>query len=144
MALSQLVYVSRMIKGVDEEMIRQIIVASGPRNASRDISGILLWFGRNFLQLLEGEEAVITALYERIACDPRHEAVERLLLKPIARRMFPEWGMEMADVSSKTLIDRPRLLRMVNDIRQNLPTQNSSLETRVLINDYRQQLTKAA
>ena len=59
-------------------------------------------------------------------------------------RMFPEWGMELADLNHKATLDRARLLRMVEDVRANADTSHYAVEARILLQDFRQQLAAAA
>lgn len=52
------------------------------------------------MQLLEGEEAVVTALYARIAQDPHHHNVFKLADKAIAVRSFAQWSMAFEKVAA--------------------------------------------
>ena len=63
------------------------------RNCSIGVSGILLFADGTFLQVLEGEEASVRSLYEKIARDPRHKGVKIVLEREAKRRSFPDWAM---------------------------------------------------
>jgi hypothetical protein len=54
---------------------------------------MLLYRDGFFIQALEGEEEVITTLFEKIKLDKRHHTVLLLYKEPITRREFPDWTM---------------------------------------------------
>lgn len=68
-------------------------------NAQHSITGSLIYGNGQFMQVLEGEQAVISALYERIAADSRHEAVVKLVDMPLAKRSFSQWSMAFHELS---------------------------------------------
>ncbi len=144
MALAQIIYVSRRAPRLSRRSLDSIVRESEKRNADRGVTGVLLCCGDNVMQLLEGEADVITPLFEHIAEDPRHTAVELILQKPVRRRLFPEWGMALADLEKKAALNRPRLLGLIQTIRARTDTSAHSVEARVLINDFKQQLMQAA
>jgi FAD-dependent sensor of blue light len=62
-------------------------------NKARRICGALLVHEDWFVQVLEGEEPEVRALFDRIAGDPRHEAVTELDSGPVEARVFARWAM---------------------------------------------------
>ena len=140
MALTQLVYVSRRPITLDRRVLEDIVARSARFNASRGITGILLCCGQHFIQLLEGELAEVMELFERIRCDERHTDVRCLLVKNVARRLFPEWGMGLADLDAQGVLNTDRLRRLLDDVRAAHDTGPFSLEARLLLNDFRAQL----
>ena len=88
----QLIYTSQPF-GFDDAVLAGILVASRRNNPRADITGCLICRHDVYLQLLEGPEAAVEALYARIALDDRHLAIERLVAGPVDARMFPEWAM---------------------------------------------------
>lgn len=92
MSLTQLIYISEPF-GFDEAMLSGILVQARRNNPALGITGCLVCRHDLYLQLLEGEAEPVEALYERIAADDRHLAVERLHSGPVASRMFPDWAM---------------------------------------------------
>lgn len=87
------IYISAASGPVDEAVIQGLLEVSRRNNARLGVTGLMLYHDGNFLQVLEGEEAVVTALYDRIALDGRHRGVIRLLGGPITERAFPDWQM---------------------------------------------------
>jgi hypothetical protein len=56
-----------------------------------------------FVQVLEGEQATVSALYERIKQDGRHRDVTTFADKTIAQRAFGEWAMAFHHASPQQL-----------------------------------------
>lgn len=76
------------------EELELLTERAGAFNAERAISGVLLYGGGRFLQLLEGEAQAVKDLYRnRIVPDPRHEDCCVLLDEPCNTRLFPYWSM---------------------------------------------------
>jgi hypothetical protein len=92
MALIQLVYASRPF-GFDTAILSGILVTARQHNPAHDITGALLCRADLYLQLLEGPQDAVTALYAGIARDDRHLEVTELLRRDITERMFPKWAM---------------------------------------------------
>ena len=90
--LSQYLYISTA-PTLPREAVDAILAASARNNPARGITGLLLFNGRNFLQLLEGEECEVAALMETITADPRHSGVSVLDRRSIAARACPDWAM---------------------------------------------------
>lgn len=80
-------------QSVDLE-IGRILRACKINNPKREIGGVLHYGYGYFFQALEGERAAVEALYEKIAQDGRHGAVQILDIQPIDRRYFPDWSMK--------------------------------------------------
>jgi hypothetical protein len=62
-------------------------------NKRQRISGALLLSDDTFVQVLEGEEEPVRALYARIEKDPRHELVTLLDAAEHVDRVFARWSM---------------------------------------------------
>jgi Sensors of blue-light using FAD len=144
MPLLHLVYCSRRTPCLTMDVLDSIISVSSKNNNALNITGVLYCCGNNLMQLLEGEPAAVTALYEKISADPRHSHVELLLSKTVNKRLFPEWGMGLLNPDCKEVITVQRLRRLVEEVRNNHDTALHTVETRLLLNDFRMQLDHAA
>lgn len=91
--LSQYLYISTA-PTLPREEVEAILATSARNNPARGITGLLLFNGRNFLQLLEGEESEVAALMETITADPRHSGVSVLDRRGIESRACPDWAMK--------------------------------------------------
>lgn len=100
--LFALVYASVAEQKFTEEELLALLAEARAKNAPLGITGLLLYHDGSFLQLLEGPEDVVRALYEKIEHDPRHFRTEILAQEPIAERAFPDWAMGFKNVGQLT------------------------------------------
>jgi hypothetical protein len=80
--LFQILYVSRLVSASDFVAVKDIVAVSRRTNPERGITGALLFDGEYFGQLLEGSEAEVTKLMQRIEADPRHGTLTVLFRGP--------------------------------------------------------------
>nr|WP_199064866.1 BLUF domain-containing protein [Chromobacterium sp. ASV5] len=98
MALVHCIYCSALAAGqFDDAALRELLSKARRRNAELGVTGMLLFHRRSFFQVLEGERDVVEALFARIAADPRHVSVVKIILEPIAKRDFGDWSMGLAE-----------------------------------------------
>ena len=97
MALHEIVYVSLACEEMSTAQLQAILQTSRVHNGQAGITGMLIYFEREFVQLLEGEADEVTALYDRIAEDRRHQQVYKLWDEPISERSFAGWSMAFLD-----------------------------------------------
>ena|SRR6185312_13282876 len=90
--MRQLLYASNTSRDVSQALLDDILAASRRNNAGAGISGMLLYLDGGFMQVLEGEEAAVAAVYARIAKDKRHWNAQ-VLLDREAPRAFADWSM---------------------------------------------------
>ncbi|HVG15941.1 MAG TPA: BLUF domain-containing protein [Chitinophagaceae bacterium] len=95
-----LVYLSAAAPFFKEEDLKEILFKSRKNNTRAGITGLLLFHEGNFIQVLEGNKADISALYERIALDHRHKLLIKLVDEPTEKRNFPDWSMGYKAVST--------------------------------------------
>jgi Sensors of blue-light using FAD len=91
--MKSVLYVSVADPDLESDAIDDLVSHSQSRNMAAGITGIMLYNGSNFMQLIEGEGPAIDACFDRICADPRHSGVATLRNAPIAVREFPEWAM---------------------------------------------------
>ena len=77
------------------------------RNTASDITGIMLYRGGNFVQVLEGPEEAVRKTFRRIEADPRHTGMLVTLEQRVDERDFPEWSMGFGNVSDADVADVP-------------------------------------
>jgi len=63
----------------------------------------LLYFNGSIIQVLEGPEERVKALYEVIRRDPQHTQVIKLYSDPIEHRSFSDWSMGYKTLSAREL-----------------------------------------
>ena len=91
--MKQLIYVSSAVSAMSEEELEALLDKARARNASRDLTGVLLYAGGNFIQVLEGDEQDVDEVFANILGDSRHEGCIVVRDEPIASRRFPDWSM---------------------------------------------------
>ncbi|HNR31310.1 MAG TPA: BLUF domain-containing protein [Candidatus Hydrogenedentes bacterium] len=93
MSLVRLIYVSRMTEACDTAAIQDILKVSRRNNPARDITGMLCYDPKYFMQCLEGPNNAVNDLYRDIARDIRHTQVTLLDYQEIEERAFGQWSM---------------------------------------------------
>ena len=99
--LVRLMYASRAVESVDAEALVAILKKSKERNPAIGVTGVLCYCAnaRIFLQVLEGGRNPVSALYNRIAQDPRHRDVALLSYEEIGERHFSGWAMGQVNMN---------------------------------------------
>lgn len=106
--LSQHLYISTA-PSLSRDEVDAILTSSARNNPANGITGLLLYNGRNFLQLLEGESEALKTLMMRIAHDPRHTGVSVLGHKHIEERACPDWAMKRLLIAESVVARREML-----------------------------------
>ena len=100
----QLVYVSKAAKSFGKSELTKLLRQANANNKKAGISGILVYKDDQFIQVLEGEEADIRDLFEKIRQDPRHTEISILAQGYIPQPEFPDWAMGFRDISQDDLL----------------------------------------
>jgi len=98
--LKTLTYTSRARLDLRDEEVSAIHQTARHLNALDGISGLLLFDGSRFLQIVEGSEDAVDNLVGRLRMDPRHSAFEIRDERYVERRSFADWSMELVRVSA--------------------------------------------
>ena len=101
--LRQYLYISTA-PNLGQDDIGNILDSCQRNNRERNVTGLLLYNGRNFLQLLEGEHADLLWVMRRISSDERHSGISVLEDMDAHERACPDWTM--------------RNIRLVDDVAQ--------------------------
>jgi Sensors of blue-light using FAD len=94
--LIRLVYASTAQSGVDLNEFKRILLQAQANNHRRDLTGMLAFNSKIFLQALEGSREQINDLYAKLLRDPRHNTVTLLSYKEIEERHWANWSMGFA------------------------------------------------
>lgn len=89
-------YMSTASADFGETALLQLLEQARGFNERLGVTGVLMYGGGRFVQILEGCPSVVRPLYARIERDPRHGRLEKLADGPIARREFARWHMSFA------------------------------------------------
>jgi len=127
--LSQTVYASRATVACDGPLLSALLERARHRNAELGVTGVLLYHAGAFLQVLEGVPDVVTALYQKIERDRRHDRVVVLQRRVVTERSFSEWSMGLMKVDSKALGAAPGLNAFLAGGILNLAEDSERLST---------------
>ena len=101
--LIHIIYSSAAKSHFGSEELLTLLGSARSKNTSLNISGMLLHIEGSFLQVIEGNESDIDALFETISQDPRHGNIVTIVRESIPRRAFSDWSMGFADISREDL-----------------------------------------
>ena len=100
MNLASLTYTSLARLDLDSSDLEDIHRSARELNALDGITGLLVFNGTHFLQIIEGASDAIEDLVQRLRRDPRHSGFEVRDRHAIEARSFPDWSMELVRVSA--------------------------------------------
>jgi hypothetical protein len=103
MSLKSLTYTSLARLDLDSGDLDAIHAKARELNALDGISGLLIFNGTHFLQIVEGSPEAVDELVERLRLDRRHSAFEVRDEREVERRAFPGWSMELVRVSTNDM-----------------------------------------
>lgn len=98
--LQQRIYSSAATATFTEVELSRLLLTARRNNQRVGVTGMLLYDKGSFLQVLEGEEAAVQALFERIERDPRHGRVRTLMCQATAARAFGDWAMGFVSIGA--------------------------------------------
>jgi len=93
MHLQELVYTSMSDIHAEPDDVKDILASSERNNTAAGITGLLLYDGERYIQILEGEPLKVETLFRTISNDTRHFDLELLHKGPITGRSFKDWRM---------------------------------------------------
>lgn len=121
----EIIYVSRRTPVVSRaQVVDDIVLPSLRRNRANDITGCLWFDDTHFVHLLEGEEAKVAPLFDRIAKDPRHKNV-----KVICRTHHPVRSFERCHIHVVTDASDQSIQDIVDHYTKHCPDDTDCTET---------------
>jgi hypothetical protein len=142
MELSRLIYISDATCDFSSANLKKLVDRAKINNQRMGITGLLLFSGGHFMQLLEGDWLAISSLYTRISADPRHTNAQQLLHKESDHRLFPDWGMQLVDPDRLHALDRAKIEKTILLLR--LKPLDAEAAAMKLMEEFRRQFTEAA
>lgn len=101
MPLKSITYTSLASLDLTEEDVDAILASARSSNALDGITGLLVFNGTHFMQVVEGAPHAVDDLIDRLRRDQRHSGLEIRDQREIAERFFPDWTMELVRVTSR-------------------------------------------
>ena len=102
MHLVRLIYVSEVVGNVSNDDIEQILTSARKNNDRFQVTGLLCFNRKYFLQCLEGSREMVNKTYHLICNDKRHDNIVLLDYREIDHRAFHNWSMGYMPESSLT------------------------------------------
>ena len=97
--LIRLVYVSKAARYMQTNELQALLHQSRKNNQKRNLTGMLLYASGSFIQVLEGAEKDVLAVYDAVQADPRNVGHIVLDQRRISDRTFLSWWMGFRDLS---------------------------------------------
>lgn len=98
-----LVYVSSASREMGEEELLHLLEQSRNRNKRQNVTGMLLYIGGNFFQVLEGSNEDVEEIYECITKDQRNKGNIIILKENINERTFSGWSMGFKHLTAQNV-----------------------------------------
>lgn len=96
--LTTIIYRSHLRDDAPLRALEDMVTAANIKNRRSDVTGILLFNGHHFFQLLEGPEEQVKEIYRCICKDSRHHNIVELMCDYAPARRFGKVGMELFDL----------------------------------------------
>lgn len=134
MTLKSLTYTSLAQLDLSAGDLEDIHRSARAMNGLNGITGLLIFNGTHFLQVIEGGQEAIDVLVEKLRRDPRHTGFEIRDIAFVEERSFPQWSMELIRIEAsyfealESIEDRlPET--MAPQIRDRVLTMTQSIST---------------
>jgi hypothetical protein len=98
--MHQVVYSSAAVVPFTEAELTELLARARLNNDRLGVSGMLLYHEGSFLQVLEGDAAVLEGLFTTISADKRHHRIIALLRREVDERHFGGWKMGFASMKN--------------------------------------------
>ena len=98
-----IVYFSTWKEPFQEQDLVATLERSRQNNAVDDITSVTLYVRGNIIQVLEGQQEAVEALYARIEQDHQHTNVSKVLSRPIQKRLFAGSALAYETITTRQL-----------------------------------------
>ena len=101
----ELIYCSSSSNDLSTDDLEDILNTARTFNTKNDITGCLLYYKSEFIQILEGEKSIIQKLYNNISKDKRHKGTILVAEGEKEERSFDNWSMAFYELSDDDVND---------------------------------------
>ena len=112
----ELIYSSKVKQGLNEKDISAILESSRHYNQKNSITGCLLLYNNQFVQILEGEKKEVIALYAKITQDSRHNDIILWAENDKSKRVFKDWRMAFHNFNDEPIKNIEDFIALTNAI----------------------------
>jgi Sensors of blue-light using FAD len=103
--MRRIIYSSQATHDVGPQELTELLAVARDLNQRVGLTGMLLYCGQSFLQVLEGEPRALQETYARIGADDRHTKLRLLMDAEVASPLFPDWSMGFDHVDDEELAE---------------------------------------
>ena len=111
-------YTSRALANDSFVQLEQLCQTSAAHNKLVGVTGLLVFDGVRYIQLIEGEASAVTLLMARIARDSRHDKIVYMINGCTPERAYKKW--DLACVGFQANLSVPQLLADVKEKVRNV------------------------
>ena len=130
----RLIYKSKASPDVTDADFRTIAMFSSIWNKRQNISGLLLHYNGQIMQVLEGPEAAVKELYTKIERDKRHYDVTVEMSRSCNTPIFQEWSMGYRPLDSAEQMDA--FFELTRENLESAIPQTANEELRQVVGDF--------
>ncbi len=111
----QLTYVSTQTRAMGAADLIGMLNQAQIANDQLGITGLLLHREDSFFQIIEGDQASVEALFQKIESDSRHTRVEVMFRGASQGREFPDWKMGFLELDGIDVRMLPAFSNFLDD-----------------------------
>ncbi len=131
--MHHIMYISKATVIVQEEELKEMLTQWRRNNQRDDITGMLLYSGDHYVQLIEGPAENLKKLFSKISQDYHHTNIIKLADGKITHRLFPDWTMGFQGVAEESLAGLAGYVNPVSaQFEDSLPEQEEDSPVTVL------------
>jgi hypothetical protein len=115
-----IVYMSRATRNLSTQELNDLCEHSADSNRKLRVTGLLVYDGHRYMQVIEGDADIVKGLMQRIACDNRHDHISYMADSPLKERAFAAWSLACVgfgpnDIAASLLTDVKYRVRNIGD-----------------------------
>lgn len=124
MHLKSLTYTSWARSTISDSDVEAILRSARTNNPLDGLTGVLIFNGSAFMQVLEGAENAVDEMARRLEGDPRHFNMHVREQRLISERAFPDWSMAYLRLQGQEYVGESNVERA---LRRNLPDSTRNI-----------------
>ncbi|GAA3623547.1 BLUF domain-containing protein [Flavivirga jejuensis] len=98
--LKTICYISDSCQEESLHALKNLYSKAKKNNSKHNITGVLIYYNKNFLQVLEGDKISVDATFKRISLDTRHRNVFKVININIPQRIFEDYNFGFTIVNN--------------------------------------------
>lgn len=104
--LKTICYISDSCQHESLDALKTLYSKARKNNIKNNITGILIYDNRNFLQVLEGNQESVVETFKRISLDSRHKNIFEIINTNIEQRIFEDYNFGFTIVNNSNELNK--------------------------------------